>query len=102
MIKIKNLLTVGFAIDLLNTFSQIGSGALPVENIPTVSLSITSASQSDTELRDLAHALRQLPKPVVGRLHNGKLLLDLRCLDTELTVETEFIDQLSLLQESKP
>jgi L-seryl-tRNA(Ser) seleniumtransferase len=87
-------------IKLLETFSQIGSGALPLENIPSVAICISHINQADDEIRKLAHALRQLPKPVIGRIQNGKILLDLRCLDTDAAVEEKFIEQLSLLQES--
>jgi len=93
-------LNIQLNIEILEISSQIGSGALPLENIPSVCICINSVKQSDNEIRDLALALRQLPKPVIGRIKNGKILLDLRCLDTDSSVESEFIEQLSLLQES--
>jgi L-seryl-tRNA(Ser) seleniumtransferase len=74
-------LPIQFKTDSGACQSQIGSGALPIENILSYGLSI-SANQ-DSQLRDLAAALRQLPRPVVGRLNAGVLWLDLRCLDCE-------------------
>ena len=71
--------------------SQIGSGALPVENIPSYGLFVSAVN--DTRLRQLLSAFRQLPFPVVGRLNKGKLILDLRCLDLEF----QFSNQLSEL-----
>ena len=97
---IKSILPDQFTIDIEETSSQIGSGALPVENIASVAFAISAISQTDNEIRNLSHALRQLPKPIIGRIHKGKILLDLRCLDTDSSVEAEFIEQLSLLRES--
>ena len=74
-------------------FSQIGSGALPVQNIPSFGIAITSGK--DFQLRALSKALRLLPRPVVGRLNDKKLFLDLRCLDCD----QEFIDQMSMIRE---
>ena len=34
-------------------------------------------------LADLAASLRRLPTPVIGRIANDGLILDLRCLDDE-------------------
>jgi L-seryl-tRNA(Ser) seleniumtransferase len=50
--------------------------------------------ERDASLLRLAQAFRQLPKPVVGRVHDGKLLLDLRCLRDEY----DFIQQLNQLE----
>lgn len=97
---IKSALADLFTVDIQETSSQIGSGALPVENINSIAISISTNGQTDNEIRDLSHALRQLPKPIIGRIHKGKILLDLRCLDTDPSVEAEFIEQLSLLGES--
>ena len=63
--------------------SQIGSGALPVETLPSFAIAIESAAGQDSDLRRLAMELRKLPRPVIGRIHDGRLLLDLRCLDCE-------------------
>ena len=63
--------------------SQIGSGALPVETIPSLAVAITSVAEKDSELRILAREFRRLPYPVIGRIHDGQFLLDIRCLDSE-------------------
>ena len=57
--------------------SQIGSGTAPDTAIPTVVLALTPRRGTAAQL---AAALRMLTPPVVGRLHEGKLLLDLRPL----------------------
>ena len=82
-----------YRVETASVSSQIGSGALPVEVLPSAALSITAVNGEDEPLRSLAKRLRQLPKPVIGRLHNGALLLDLRCL--EPIHEDTFIEQLS-------
>ena len=75
--------------------SQIGSGSLPVETLPSAAIRIQPLSGDDGDLRQLAERLRRLPVPVIGRLHKGALWLDLRCLEAEQ--ETEFSNQLALL-----
>jgi L-seryl-tRNA(Ser) seleniumtransferase len=67
--------------------SQIGSGALPVDLLPSVAVSIGSKS-----LETIAQFLRTLAKPVIGRIVHGRLLLDCRCL--EAADEAAFIAQL--------
>ncbi len=62
--------------------SQIGSGALPLETLPSGGLAITPVlGRPGRALDSLAERLRKLPFPVIGRIHAGRLLLDLRCLD---------------------
>ena len=68
---------------VLLSHGEIGSGALPVESLPSWALRIRPAADSDQELRDLAGRCRALPVPVIGRLHQGALWFDLRCLDDE-------------------
>ena len=76
--------------------SQIGSGALPLDLIGSTAIVLTPIAEkgdSDASLVGLAAAFRRLPKPVIGRIHDGSLLFDVRCL----RVPTEFINQLSQL-----
>ena len=77
--------------------SQIGSGALPVETLPSHGLTIRPTSRAHTgrQLQRLEAALRQLPRPVIGRLQDDALWLDLRCL--EASDQAAFIDNLQTL-----
>jgi L-seryl-tRNA(Ser) seleniumtransferase len=62
--------------------SQIGSGALPIESLPSAGLAIRAAGKpSGRRLQALAAALRALPIPVIGRIADDAVILDLRCLD---------------------
>jgi L-seryl-tRNA(Ser) seleniumtransferase len=64
--------------------SQIGSGALPLEELPSAAIAIRpAAGQGGGAVEDLATAFRALPVPVIGRIRDGALLLDLRCLEDE-------------------
>jgi len=69
-------------VEVSSCKSQIGSGALPVDLIESIALKITprSLTGADRQLKDLALKFRKLPVPVLGRLHDGSLYLDLRCL----------------------
>jgi L-seryl-tRNA(Ser) seleniumtransferase len=65
--------------------SQIGSGALPLQGLASAGLVIKpkSAKQGGRMLEALAAALRALPIPVIGRIADRALVLDLRCLEDE-------------------
>jgi L-seryl-tRNA(Ser) seleniumtransferase len=62
--------------------SQIGSGALPLDTIPSAGLRITPRTGGGA-LERLAAALRGLDRPIIGRIEDGALVLDLRCLTDE-------------------
>ena len=74
-----------FNVAAMSCESQIGSGALPLETVPSFSLNLAprAAKRSGRILTALSDALRALPVPVIGRIENKALLLDLRCLDDE-------------------
>lgn len=83
-------------VELQPCSSQIGSGALPVELLKSVAVEISPIApkgQRDAMLNALAAKFRSLPKPVIGRISDGKLIFDLRCLRDE----TEFVGQLQRL-----
>ena len=89
----------GFAVQVAACGSQIGSGALPVESLPSAALRIAPTGPrrgAGGRLQRLAATLRALRVPVIGRLHDGALWLDLRCLDDE----SGFVEQLSTLAPS--
>jgi L-seryl-tRNA(Ser) seleniumtransferase len=75
--------------------SQIGSGALPVDRLPSHGLVIRPAGGKRGGLDRLEALLRALPRPVIGRIADKTLWLDLRCL--EPAEEPEFIAQWSAL-----
>ena len=73
--------------------SQIGSGALPVERLASVALVVRYPGKRTGKLLAALEArLRNLPRPVIGRIADDALRLDLRCL--EATDEQRFIAQL--------
>jgi len=77
--------------------SQIGSGALPVDQLPSFGLGVRSApgSRLSNPLGTLEQRLRALPRPVIGRIAQDTLWLDLRCL--EAAHQAAFIEQLEEL-----
>ncbi|TNV21272.1 L-seryl-tRNA(Sec) selenium transferase [Buttiauxella sp. B2] len=63
--------------------SQIGSGSLPVDRLPSTALTFTPKDGRGTTLSTLTQSLRVLSKPIIGRISDGRLWLDLRCLEDE-------------------
>lgn len=61
--------------------SQVGSGSLPVDRLPSAALRIASARLKPAAI---AQALRALPIPVISRVHEDAVWLDLRCLEDEV------------------
>lgn len=88
-----------FKVDVVDLLGQIGSGSLPVERLPSAGLSFTptlaTKRGTGTALDALSTALRGLPLPVIGRIADDRLLLDLRCLENA----GPFLDQLPALRE---
>ena len=85
-----------YAVSIIECASQIGSGALPLEILPSAGLAIAPAGRkgAGTFLEALAAAFRALPVPVIGHVKDGALHFDLRCLDNE----ADFLGQLGHLQ----
>jgi L-seryl-tRNA(Ser) seleniumtransferase len=93
---------MGDAFDVMTVAcaSQIGSGALPMEKLPSAGLAIRvrGAKRKGRLLSALSIALRSLPIPVVGRIEDNALVLDMRCLEDE----REFIANLVSLDMEMP
>ena len=64
-----------FVITVENAKAQIGSGALPEEDIPSRAIAIRNAKVSPEKI---AVRFRSSDPPILGRIHDGAFLLDLR------------------------
>lgn len=84
-----------YAVEAVPMFSQIGSGALPVDQLPSYGLALrhTGGGRPGRHLDKLEARLRGLPVPVIGRIADDALWLDLRCL--EAAHEAAFVAQLA-------
>ncbi|RKP46431.1 L-seryl-tRNA(Sec) selenium transferase [Trinickia fusca] len=80
---LQRALGAGYVVSVQMMASQIGSGALPVQNLPSAGLIVREASgkRSGRALMALEARLRAWPRPVLGRIADQALWLDLRCLE---------------------
>ena len=71
-----------FEAALVNAKSQIGSGALPIDLLPTwaIAISARGTTHPNEAIMSLATRLRQIDTPILGRITGSRLLLDLRTL----------------------
>ncbi|QJE02344.1 L-seryl-tRNA(Sec) selenium transferase [Massilia forsythiae] len=94
-------LGASYAVTVAPMLSQIGSGALPVASLPSFGLAIRAAgakasgNKGSNPLGALERRLRALPCPVIGRIADDTLWLDLRCLEQDR--RDEFAAQLAQL-----
>jgi seryl-tRNA(sec) selenium transferase len=72
-----------FSVAVMPCASQIGSGSLPVDRLPSAAIAFTPKDGRGSRLEALANRWRNLPVPVIGRIYDGRLWLDLRCLEDE-------------------
>jgi len=69
------------SVSCLDVKSQIGSGSLPVERLPSAALVITGVDRKgEKNVLRLERLLRGSDTPVIGRMNEKSLFLDLRCL----------------------
>ena len=90
-------------VQVLPCKSQIGSGSLPVDRLPSACVAIgapAGARRTGSFPNRLAKALRELPLPVIGRIEDAQVKLDVRCLDGA-EAEAAFVAQLPLLAQTQ-
>jgi L-seryl-tRNA(Ser) seleniumtransferase len=86
------------AAEVVACSSQIGSGSLPVDSLPSAGIAINNGKKTRNSFANqAAAAFRALPVPVIGRIKDGAFIMDLRCLDDE----AEFVAQLDQLKIEK-
>jgi L-seryl-tRNA(Ser) seleniumtransferase len=97
--RVREAIPRAYEVALAEAHSQIGSGSLPVDRLPSCALRIRLPGKGGTaHAGDIAAAFRSLPIPVIGRVHDGDFLLDLRCLEDE----DAFVSQLGALRLEPP
>lgn len=67
-------------IEILDDYSQVGGGSLPLERIPTKVLSIKGL---DLSINSLQENLRKFRVPIITRINNNNLLIDVRTTDVK-------------------
>ena len=73
-------------LELIQGESALGGGAGPTSTFPTTLIAIT---HPDKSAQDIEHELRHYSPPIIARISEGKVLLDLR---------TVFVDQLPTIR----
>jgi L-seryl-tRNA(Ser) seleniumtransferase len=75
-------------VELLDGESALGGGAGPTSTFPTTLIAVSHQRKS---AQDIEHELRNSSPPIISRISEGKVLLDLR---------TVFEDQLPFLRQA--
>ncbi|EPS8493082.1 L-seryl-tRNA(Sec) selenium transferase [Yersinia enterocolitica] len=78
-----------FTLAVEACWSQIGSGSLPVDRLPSWAVTFTPKEGRGSALEALTARWRGLAKPIIGRVADGRLWLDLRCLEDEAALLRE-------------
>jgi len=77
---LRRLNLAGFTFSLQKGVSLAGGGSLPTQEIPTMLISVRSESQPANKIEE---RLRQLDVPIIARIVDDALLLDLRTISEE-------------------
>jgi L-seryl-tRNA(Ser) seleniumtransferase len=64
-----------FSVELVDSEAEIGSGALPIEALPSKAISVSHPTRGP---QDIARLFREARPPIIGRVQAGRFLLDLR------------------------
>jgi L-seryl-tRNA(Ser) seleniumtransferase len=72
---IRERLGADYEMELVDSTCQIGSGALPTEEIPSKGIAVGGRGMSAEQV---ARVFRGADPPIIGRIHNDRFILDLR------------------------
>lgn len=70
----------GLRVEIIDDFSKVGGGSMPVEQIPTKCVNISSENLSMTKLEE---SMRNYETPIITRLYKDKIFIDLRTVKDE-------------------
>jgi len=73
------LTAAGISVEIIPTEGRVGGGSVPNQSLPSRAVAFSGA------VNDLEEKLRLGMRPIIGRIHEGKYLLDVRTL-----FETDF------------
>jgi L-seryl-tRNA(Ser) seleniumtransferase len=74
---LQRVLGEGFRLTVESSTAQIGSGALPAEELPT---RVIAVENEEIGAERIAAAFRGARPPILGRIRDGRFLLDLRTI----------------------
>jgi L-seryl-tRNA(Ser) seleniumtransferase len=74
---LQRVLGDGFRLTVENSTAQIGSGALPTEELPS---KIIAVENEKIGAERIAARFRSASPPILGRIRDGRFLLDLRTI----------------------
>jgi L-seryl-tRNA(Ser) seleniumtransferase len=75
--KLQAALRDDYYLTLEDSTSQIGSGALPTEELPTMVIAIVHTTLNASRI---AERFRRADPPIIGRIQDDRFLLDLRTI----------------------
>ena len=84
-------LGAGFRVSVQDSTSQIGSGALPTEEVPTKVIAIEHDFMGPHRI---AGRFRQARPPIIGRVAEDRFLLDARMIFDPLDLVPNWTDEL--------
>ncbi|SMB87475.1 L-seryl-tRNA(Sec) selenium transferase [Pasteurella testudinis DSM 23072] len=76
--KLQEKLGADYALRIETSSAQIGSGSQPMYRIPSLAVTLQPHSAKNADLMQLIRSLKQLSQPIIGRIEQQKLWLDLR------------------------
>jgi L-seryl-tRNA(Ser) seleniumtransferase len=76
--RIAQVLGTDYQLELVDSQCEIGSGAQPTETLASKAIAITHSSIGPLEI---AARFRKNDPPILGRVHDDRFWLDLRCIN---------------------